>query len=336
MFVFSAIINLLMKNKWNSKYSITAYLIRTKSRQKFYDNHNKESAVDKSEYIEDVKTFVRDFLKHLDNCKNDNEYEYLHIYSRKDIPGLDFYGVELFVNYGRSGEDFKTIESDGKEHSFGKETKIVKYYRIFFFIKNDGNCFMVIFRNGVNSCKTAIYNEMKRYLEDTNVILMLPYVSNNVYLEALYDDMQFISLNYATNVKCLSSDNADDNYSLTKKYSFTSIDLSIGNRVQGFLDVLAGLFKGHHHENKKLLCDLLQLQLNGSDDYIVDEDSVSVLAQINGVKRTIPIKDVLSFYDVDITTKLELDSEGIPTEQSIIDEVVEYVSGIEVEGMLDE
>lgn len=325
-----------MKNKWNSRYSITAYLLKTKQREKFYDGKNKESSINKIEYISEVKTFVHDFLSYLNSCKKENEFEYLYIYNKKEIPGLDFYGVELFVNYGRSGEDFKTIESDGKESSFGRETKLVKYYRIFFFVKTDGLCYMVIFRNGINSCKTAIYKEMRKFLEDTNVIVYLPYVSNNAYLESLYEDMQFVTLNYSTNIKCLHPDNVDGTYSVVKKYSSTSIDLSIGTRVERFINALKIIFKGNHSENKKMLCDLLELDLKDKDMYEIDECSLSVLTQINGVKRTIPIKDVLSFYDVDITSKLEFDSNGLPTEDSIVSEVVEYVSGIEIEGPTDE
>ena len=325
-----------MKNKNNSKYSITAYLIKTKQREKFYDTHSKESVIEKNDYISDVKTFVHDFLAHLKSCKRDNEYEYLYIYDKKEIPGLDFYGIELFVNYGRSGEDFKAVEMDGKEYLFGRETKIVKYYRIFFFVKKDGACFMVIFRNGINSCKTAIYNEMRKFLENTNVIVSLPYVSNNLYLDELYKDMQFISLNYVTNIRCLSTDNADDNHSLIKKYSSTSIDLSIGTRVQRFVNLLKSLFKEQHSETKKLLCELLELEIKDKGIYAIDEDSISVLAFMNGVKRIIPIKDVLSFYDVDITSKLKYDSNELPTEDSIVDEIVNYVGGIEIGDMINE
>lgn len=318
-----------MKNIEQRRYSITAYLITTKERQKFYGDESKESCANKQVYIDDPRKFVNDFVKHLINYKKNSLNDYMSAFGQRDVIMPSIIGKELIVKYGKSGQDFSTVKSDGEIKEYSKETKIVKYYKNFFLIREDNRCFMVIFRDGVNSCKTAIYNEMKSFLQGTNVIVELTYVSNEEYIRALYEDIQFINLNYDVVYKQIPSDNADEPTVKQKKYSSNSINLSLNrtkDRFISFLDKILNHINGH--ESKVALTTLLNTSL--SNDLCVNEDSLSVLIELNGVKRTIRIEDVARFYDVDITTKLEFDEKDNPTDESVLKEVLEYISGIEV------
>ena len=320
----------------DSNYSITAYHIQIKERQKFYHNHKKSDAIDKSHYLKSPYNFMCDFIAHITANKINNRSSYFYVSDVKDIMLPNLIGKELFVRFGKAGQDFLTVEPEGKERQFGKDTKIVKYYRIFFFKRtDDNNCFMVIFRNGVNSCKTIVYDEMRDFLSETNILVNLPYVSNNEYINNLCRNMTLVSLNYATKISVSSPDNADNNSTIWKKYSDVTIDLSIEKTKSKFQTLLENLLFGNDKQNKKQICDILSYNVNGGnkddgDMYIVDEESLSVLINMDGVKRTIKLRDFLSFYDVDITSKLDEDQNGNPTNESIMKEIIEYVSGIEI------
>ena len=324
-----------MENENNQHFSITAYHIVLKQRQKFYGDNDKETATDKTNYLANTGIFVKEFVDSIRSIKSNEEFSYLYVSNIIDLSGPEMAGQELVVNYGKSGQDFKTIEYDGTEKDYDKRTKIVKFYRVFFFNRGDGNCFMVVFRNGSNSCKTAVFNKMKEFLANTNVIVDLPYVSNNEYIEQLCEKMDFVNLTYTTLYKTYPNDNADDPKTLTKKYSVTTIDLSFETPRNKFLALLRGLFVGKDSNKKKELTSKLEVEVN-KDDYVLDTESLSVLVNINGVKRTVPIQTIMSFYDVDISSKLDFDQNGNPTEQSIAREVIDYTKGIRLGEDTDE
>ena len=319
-----------MENKKNKieegRYSITAYLIELRERQKFYGDHTKDNVVDKTEYINNPTQFVHEFLAHLEKDKSVSDNSYLCIYDSKIMPDKDIAGVELFVNYGKSGQDFLTVKKSGEEQKFDRDTKIVKYYKVFLVIKDD-NAFLVIFREGVNSCKTAFFDEMRVFLDNTNVIVSLPYVSNNEYLNKLYDNMTLVNLNYETMYKELSNDNADDSTYISKRYSLTSIDLTLGSSLTKFGQMISNWFKGL--ASRDLISEVLRTNVDNGV-YSLNEESMSVVVMIGGVKRTVPLNKIASFYDVDITSRLEYDSKNIPTNESIVGEVIEYIKGIKL------
>lgn len=319
---------LSMKKIEQRRFSITAYLITTKERQKYYGDESKDSCTKKQDYIDDPRKFVKDFVKRLIKCKKNDLNDYMSVSEEHDIKLPSIVGNELTVNYGKSGQDFSTVKINGEINEYDKETKIVKYYKNFFLIREDGRVFMVIFRDGVNSCKTAIYNEMKSFLQGTNVIVDLTYVSNENYIRSLFDNIEFVNLNYNVVYREISPDNADDSKIIQKKYSSNTIDLSLQHKknFKDFLNKILNHINGH--QNRMELTTLLNDGL--AENYCVDEDSLSVLVELNGVKRTIRIEDVARFYDVDITAKLEYDENGNPQNESILSEVIEYVSGIEI------
>lgn len=319
-----------MKPREDAKYSITAYAINFKERIRFFGDSNKDNCIDKTEYITNPVKFVTDFLEYIEGINRNERTSYLRINKKIPISQENILGTELFVNYGRSGQDFLTVEPNGTEQSFGEDTKIVKYYKVFFLVRNDNNVFFVIFRNGVNSCKTAFQEEMKKFLDGTNVILELPYVSNNQYIDSLFDNISLVSLNFDTLYGARTHDNIDDPKIFSKRYSTTSIDLSLESNVHRYCGKLRDWFRGI--SSKELISTALKAEIKDSENYFLDENSLSVVISFNGFKRTVAIREIAQLYDVDITSKLSYGTDRKPTDASIIREIVEYIGGIKLQG----
>lgn len=308
-----------------SRYSITAYEIKLFERQKFYGDIKKDNAIDKLSYIEDTKAFVNDFIYRLKHNSNNNIDNYLKIEGSNDLSNEDYCAVELRINYGKLKEDFLTVESNGNEHKY-IDTKIVKYYKVYFFCKNDGSSYLVVFRNGYNSCKTAIFNEMKAFLKDTNVLVSLPYTSNNEYIENLYNDIEPVSLSFSTMYRKAALDNVDGTKIINKKFSTTCIDLGLNENKHKYRNLIMGIFS--KNTNKQAIVSQFDFARPDQDNYSIDPNSFTVIISVGGVKRTVLLNDEISFYDVDITSRLVLDKSGKPTDKSIREEIFRYVNGL--------
>ena len=316
----------------DNKYSITAYLITTKERLKYFGDESRDTCVKKQEYLDDPSKFTFDFVNSIKNHAVNEIDRYMSVTNEIPINLPAIAGKELVVNFGKNGQEFLTVKSDGVKNEYDRKTKIVKFYRNFFLKRADGKVFMVIFRDGVNSCKTALYQEMKKFTHNTNVIVDLTYVSNEEYISSLYENVKYINLNYDIVYKEIPSDNADEPFKKKRKYSSCAIDLSLRQTKTKFRSFLDNLFRGSGgRQNRITLATTLSADLSDTNRYDVDSDSLSVLVELNGVRRTINIEDVARFYDVDITSKLDYDDENNPTIESIRREVIDFVSGINVE-----
>ena len=310
----------------NQRFSITAYYIHVKERQKFYGEINKDNAEDMKRYISNKISLVNDVLKYVRNNNYDEKSNYIEIsnFDNKPIVDKNLILLSMDMEYGKNGQEFKTIEANGAVNKYNEETKLIKYYKIFFVHKINGPSFMVVFRSGINSCKTAITNEFSNYVAKSNVIVNFIYMSNNEYISDLIENSKVISLNYTTMYSEMPQDNADDYKIVQKKYSLTSVDLSLGLN-KGLVNIILAILKNPTHAERKLITSALDI--NPKDNFLIDENSYSVLLNMDGFKRTVSLHDAAMFYDVDITSKLKFENSK-PTQESIEQVVVDYTDGI--------
>ena len=124
-------------------YSITAYKIDIKEREKAPKGFKMDELKNCSKYITDKDAFINDFISYLNSLNYKEKNNYFKLTPSRIGNGM-IDGVFIEVLYGRNGREFLTIDQYNNEEKHDEKTKYICYYKIYFFEANN-NLFMVTF-----------------------------------------------------------------------------------------------------------------------------------------------------------------------------------------------
>lgn len=304
----------------NNHYSITAYEIELKLREKGINGFKLQELNDNSLYVKNKKQFLKDFiqlLKKTDYLEKDN---YLNIVNEMKIQEY-YYFFEL--EYGRINGNVFSVHSGKNVQNYDKNSKIIRKYYNYFFASND-RLFLIAFRYQTNSCKSAIEKEMHQMLQGSNVMVELVPKSNREYVNKMLEGADITNIQYDTIYRENHGDNSRG--SQIKKYKYSTINIDVYNnkfwsKFHKFEDLLRGSVKTE-------LVDELRTDIK-IEKFDVDDESIKIELSFNGTKRIISLADLdKMLYSVDITAVLQLQRNGEPNLNSLNTIVKEYLEGI--------
>lgn len=306
----------------DQNYSITAYCIVLKERERGKNGARINELDDHKDYIQNKKNFLNDFITWLNNRNYQSSNNYFKIKTSTVTDG-DINGQLIDVLYGKNGREFMTIDKDFNENVYDEQTKYICKYKLYFFILNK-NLIMVSFRQGKYGCKSALCNEIVKFLDNTNVILQTKVISNEKYISEIINNADFQKISYS-----LYYNYDDGEKSKVKKDIFSNVSFELkspSNKKK--LNFIIDFLKGVTKEN---LITVLSNDNNIANNSMIDDSSLKLIIKIAGIKRVVNLADFESMmYDVDITSKLEFNKNGHPTQESINEVVLDYVKGVKV------
>lgn len=310
----------------NLHYSITAYQVDLKKREKGINGQKLEDLTDYSYLLYKPFTVVEKFIANVKNTDYSNSNLYFLITQRVNNTFNGYDEVLLQLRYGSAnGVDFSVFRGN-VESQYDKDAKIVKEYVLFFYYK-DEKLYCIAFRNGTNSCKTVIEKEFKKMLENTNMMISLNPISNEEYIQNKFGNAGINSIQYETIYKIDDGDDANPNKKGKIRYSTVNIDMTNEKNkakfiVKKFIDFLKG-------NAKETVINKASIIEENNKDVEIDKDSFKIEIELNGTKRVVSFDSLTSLlYDVDITNELKVNHDGEIDMPSLINIVEEYMEGI--------
>ena len=302
-------------------YSITAYRLIFKEREKSPKGKTLEDLTRREDYLINKRLMLDDFYSYI-NSKN--------YYNKKYFLGIDVEKLvinnicadKVKVRYGRCGREFTTIDEYSNQLNFDEKTKYVCNYIIYFFIINN-EIIMVSFKYSNYGCKTAIANELQEFLSSTNIIFETKPTANEKFINEMLEKADFETVSFD---KIVEIDDGEGKKRKKEVCSSTMLKLkSISN--QNVLSKLVALLRGETKEN--LISELeYNTRINKS---FIDYSSIKTTLNVDGIKRVVYLEDIENImYDIDVTNKLLFDENGYAIQDSVNDVVFEYVEGIKV------
>ena len=306
----------------NKIYTITAYKILLKKREKAPKGRSMEELEEKDEYLYDKKLFLNDFYSYIMQKNYEKEKYYFNV--EKSMVADDFVEGELLhIKYGRSGREFITIDRNNYVTKFDEETKYVCNYLMYFFIFNN-EILMVSFKYSNYGCKTALSNEIRKFLENTNVLLETKTTANEKYINEALEKSDFSTISFD---KIININDGEKNKIKKEVISHTRLELKASSN-RYLISRIIGFLKG---EAREVLVTELSSN-SGVDISYIDENSIKTTIDFLGIKRVVNLSDLENMmYDIDVTDKIEKDDNGFAIQESINEVVFDYVKGIKVD-----
>ena len=310
-------------NIMNKKtYSITTYELELKERERAPKGQKLEDLDDCSYYMNNKNKFINDFIHYLNSKNYKKENNYFNL-ADSIVQDKDIKGKMINVLYGKNGRKFLTIDEFAEEKKYNEKTKYICYYTIYFFVI-ENHIIMVSIRESNYGCKTVFAYEMRNFLSQSNLIVLPKIVSNEVYISKILNNANVQTLTFTS---LYEEDNGEIKKHEKEICSKTSLELKTKNH-KSILDKILNLIKKYNGETKMLLMTELKANYD-SHDSIIDEESLKITININGIKRVVNLLDFEKMlFDIDITEEIEYDEDGKPIQESINKIVFDYVKGL--------
>jgi len=306
------------------RYSITAYEVKLSLREKGINGIKLEDLEDRKSYLGEPISIYSIFKR--DNRLYHTKNVFFEIIDIESSYFCNFLEDKLKVKYGyQAGIDF-SVEDGIDSHMFSKNSKIIKPFNIYFYIKNS-KMYFVAFRNGQYSCKTAVEKRFKDSLDGTNVLVSFIPVGNEQFIKDHFSNCQVSSIQYDTFYKIDDGDLVNEPKVEKETCSNISINMTSPKNqkkynLRKFGDILFG-------KTKEEIITKASSQADLDENVSIDSDSFKVEISINKSKRIINFNKLESLlFDIDITNLIKLDEEKNPIEESVLEIVRNYMDGI--------
>ncbi|MEF3692209.1 MAG: hypothetical protein V3574_04125 [Candidatus Moraniibacteriota bacterium] len=302
-------------------YSITCYDIIVSERKKSPRGKKAEDLTDLTRFL-NYEVFLDNFFGYVSKTNYDTEKRHFKVESKTKLDDvLSLKTEKIQLDFGLSGTRFKA-KTVTEELDFDEKSKLIRIYTLYFFVK-EKRLLMVMLRKGKSSCKTAVINEMSNFIKNSNLVISTNRIANEKFVEESIDKSIIESISFSSIFEIDRGDMSEE-VEYKEKISRTSTIGDLETKKKGslfsFLSKLIGI-------REELVSTIEHNFIAEGEE--VEENSIKLLLSINGVKRTVPLADVMNMlFDIDITDRLSYDIEGNPSETSIDSVVRDYVSGI--------
>lgn len=299
-------------------FLIAAYEITLKERQKAPKGKTASDLSDDTRYLTDINSFLEDFFKYFKQTKEDNETMLAMRLSSSEI--IDNIAEHVFeVDYGRNGYPF-SVRQNGQNIDYGADDKIVHNYKVIFYEMPNGKTYMVAFRIGHYSCKSAILKSMYSFLGDSNVIPSLDPLTIPESLLDFGDIENIVSLegDYVETITPNDLSEGAKTQIVKQKFSSINIDLQRKDVKARFLPSLLTKIRDiFTQESRSSICSKVSASTK-TEGCVLDPDSLKIVVSIDGKKRTIRLADAESIlYYYDVTNKVQKDEKGYADLESV-------------------
>ena len=307
-------------------YSITAYNVELKKREKGINGKSLSELLDYSSIIDNPKELIKQVF---DNIKSTNYLSSNILFKHVKIDKSAFKEFEKFfikLEYGSKTEIDFSVHHNETESKFSKGDKIIKPYIVYFFV-NKSKIYFVAFRNGFNSCKTALEKQFKQALSNTNVIVNFNPIVNEEYIQERLGEANINNVQFETIYKIDDGDTSTERKKERERYSTVCIDMTnnknkIKFRIGKFIEFITG-------KAKENVISKAKETIENENDIEIDENSFKMEIQLNGVKRIVSFEAFNSMlYDIDISDDIKLLKNGEIDISSLNNVVENYMEGI--------
>ena len=308
------------------RYSITAYNVELKKREKGINGKSLSELQDYSSIIDNPKELIKQVF---DNIQSTNYLSSNILFKHVKIDKSTFKGFEKFFikfEYGSKIGTAFSVHHNETESKFSKEDKLIKPYIVYFFV-NKSKIYFVAFRNGFNSCKTALEKQFKQALSNTNVIVNFNPITNEEYIQEKIGDANINNVQFETIYKIDDGDTSAERKKERERYSTVCIDMTNNKnknkfRIGKFIEFITG-------KAKENVINKAKETIENENDIEIDENSFKMEIQLNGVKRIVSFEAFNSLlYDIDISDDLKLLKNGEIDISSLNNIVENYMEGI--------
>lgn len=310
-------------------FSITAYSVSLKERQKAPKGKTKDDLSDNSKYLGDIHLFLKEFFeKHASIVETDEKVFKMNAVSQEDIGGMK--ETVFDINYGRNGYPF-SVRQNKEDIKYNAEDKIVHYYKVLFYESEDGKAYMIVFRTGHYSCKGAVLDSMYTFLNDSNVLPLIdpiPIPDSLLELGSI-ESLTSLECDYVEYIETTDNSESPRKKSLKKKCASVCINLEEEKKRKDFFkELIQKITDCFTQTTRKKICERIKLSMN-TEEYEPDPDSLKMTVLVKGKKRVIPLADVESLlFSYDVTDKIITDKKGFADLDSIKDVSRNYIKEI--------
>ena len=257
------------------------------------------------------------------------------VLERELISTTEFDGLKerIFrINYGRGDYPFE-VKTSTERHQFSKEDKVLHRYWIYLYERGDDEAYLVAFRVGHYSCKSAVLSSMSSFLGDANIVAKIEVIPIPESLLSFGEVKDIYAIEYGYVEKSenddLSSDDSKEK-KVKKVFSRVKVDIIDEDRREKLFgtNIISSVMDFFSRNKRERICETFDVIMK-SDELEADPDSMKIGVSIGGKKHMIDLSDLesLLFY-YDITDRVETDDQGYAKQESVTAATREYIKEV--------